>query len=461
MARILGPAGLGSWLVARTVAFDLGSVLARCGLDEAVLRFVARSHGRREPAHARGVVRSGLHWSLLTALAAGVMLFAVAPAVGARVFKKPEVAQLMRALAPSLLLWAPVVVLLAAVQGLDRVAIRVAAQKIAFPGIQAVVLGIALAAGLGMGGVVAAHYTGIIAMVIVAATAGLHAWRTSAGRGAGVCHRSELARFAAPLALNELSMFAVLWLDILMLGAMSSRSETGVYGAAQRVTGLIALPLNAVNMMFSPVIASLHGTGDRDGLAELLRVTARWVLFATIPLFAVVLYAGKEILGLFGEGFQAGYPALVVLSAGKLVSSATGSVGYVLNMTGHQRLNLLNSVLLCMINAVLNVLWISRWGAAGAAGAAALSLALINALRVAQVRAVLGMGLVSRGYAVALLGAALAFLVVTVFRGVAHGPLGVAILSVAFIVVYAGTLARWGLNDADREIAAVAMRWVR
>jgi len=46
MARILGPAGLGSWLVARTVAFDLSGILARCGLDEAALRFVARSRGR-------------------------------------------------------------------------------------------------------------------------------------------------------------------------------------------------------------------------------------------------------------------------------------------------------------------------------------------------------------------------------------------------------------------------------
>ncbi len=33
MARILGPADLGSWLVARTVAFDFSSILARCGLD--------------------------------------------------------------------------------------------------------------------------------------------------------------------------------------------------------------------------------------------------------------------------------------------------------------------------------------------------------------------------------------------------------------------------------------------
>ena len=133
MARILGPAGLGSWLVARTVAFDLGSVLARCGLDEAALRFVARSHGRREPAYAPG---SGPQRPALVPPDRGG---GGGDAVRRRTrsrrssVQKPEVAQLMRALAPSLLLWAPVVVLLAAVQGLDRVASAWRRRRSRFP----------------------------------------------------------------------------------------------------------------------------------------------------------------------------------------------------------------------------------------------------------------------------------------------------------------------------------------
>jgi len=158
-----------------------------------------------------------------------------------------------------------------------------------------------------------------------------------------------------------------------------------------------------VNMMFSPMIAVLHGRGDTRGLGEMFRITTRWVLIASLPLFVLVI-SRTSILGLFGRDFQAGYAALALLSVGKLVSSATGSVGYMLNMTGHQRLNLLNSLILGVVNATLNALWIGRWGATGAAAASALSLGLVNVLRVIEVRAVLGLSLFSRGYVVALLG---------------------------------------------------------
>ena len=461
MARILGPAGLGSWLVARTVAFDLSGILARCGLDEAALRFVARSRGRHEPACARGVVSLASQWTLVTAVIAVVLILTGASFIGGRVFGKPDVAYLMRVLAPSLLLWAPVTVFLAAVQGQDRVAIRVGGQKVAFPGVQAAVLALALAAGWGMRGVVGAHYLGVLATAVVAATAGLRAWRSTVGSGERECQKRELVSFAGPVALTELSTFVVLWIDILMLGALSTRSEAGIYGATQRVAGLVALPLNAVNMMFSPMIAVLHGRGDTRGLGEMFRITTRWVLIASLPLFVLVIFGGTSILGLFGRDFQAGYAALALLSVGKLVSSATGSVGYMLNMTGHQRLNLLNSLILGVVNATLNALWIGRWGATGAAAASALSLGLVNVFRVIEVRAVLGLSLFSRGYVVALLGGLVGVLSVIALRGQLHGMIGGVALGVVFLLVYCGVVAKWGIECADREAAAAALRRIR
>lgn len=460
MARILGPAGLGSWLVARAVSFDLGGIAARCGLDEAALRFVARSRGSLDPHGARGVLRAGLRWSAVTAAVVTVVLLAAAPVVGRVVFKKPEVTGLIRVLAPSLLVFAPVMVLLGALQGIDRVALRVAAQKVALPGAQMVLLAAALAFGWGMKGVITAHYAGVIAMAAVAAMMGVRAWRASVGHGPGTYDRRELGLFAGPLALSELSTFVILWIDILMLGAMSTQAEAGVYGASQRVAGLVTLPLNAVNMMFAPMIASMHGRSDREGLAEMFRLTTRWVLFASLPPFVLIVYAGRGILGLFGAGFSAGYATLVLLAIGKLVSAATGSVGYMLNMTGHQRLNLLNTVVLGAVNATLNVLWIGRYGAKGAAAAAALSLGLVNILRVVEVRSVLGLSLLSRGWVAVLAGAGAGVLGVHALHGAVNGAGGAVALGVVFMVIYGGVTALWGIDEADKEAAKAAWRRV-
>jgi O-antigen/teichoic acid export membrane protein len=45
------------------------------------------------------------------------------------------------------------------------------------------------------------------------------------------------------------------------------------------------------------------------------------------------------LLGLYGEAFRSGASVLVVLAIGQIVNGATGPVGYLLNMTGHERTN--------------------------------------------------------------------------------------------------------------------------
>jgi len=455
LARLLGPVGLGSWLVARTVAFDLGQIPARIGLDEATLRYVSMYSGQGRWEAVRGILKRGLSLSFVTSLATCLALIAAAPVLAKCVFKKPETEWLIRSMAPSVLLLAPGYVLLSAIQGINLLKYRVLAQKVALPVLQAAVLGAGLFASLSFGGAICAHYAGIVALVFLAIFVGYPVFRRVVGHISGSFSIRTLISFAWPVSLAEASNYIVLWAGVLMLGILSTREQTGIFGVALRVGSLVWIPLHAVNQMFAPMIAAFFGRKQSNELEIMFKTTARWTLFASLPICIIVIFAGREILALFGPEFLIGFTSLAVVAAGKMVAAGTGSVGFMLNMTGHQRLNLLNSVVLGVLNIGLSYLWIERYGSLGAAAASSVSLALVNIARVVQVRIILGYSLLSRGYYVGAASAIFLGIILALVRPVISGVVPTFIVSCLFLAMYGILIWVFALDETDREAARI------
>ncbi len=166
--------------------------------------------------------------------------------------------------------------------------------------------------------------------------------------------------------------------DLLILGLLADPAAVGVYAVACRIADLVVFALAAINILFAPDIAALHARGDRSGLQAMVTATAWWstlsALVVALPLFAL---AGL-VLSLFGDAFTSGSVALRILLLGQLVNAATGSVGAMLTMTGHERQAAVVAGSAAIGQIGLSLLLIPRFGADGAAVANALSLSLSN-----------------------------------------------------------------------------------
>src|SRR5205823_7685071 len=92
-----------------------------------------------------------------------------------------------------------------------------------------------------------------------------------------------------------------------------------------------------------------------------------------------------------GAGFGSGWPLLIAFSAGSMINAGTGAVGYVLLMTGYQRLSFLNSLVAVVVNIGLGILLTPRYGAMGTAVSTGLAICTLNLMRVLQVRIFLKM----------------------------------------------------------------------
>ncbi|RLF39101.1 MAG: hypothetical protein DRN12_07435, partial [Thermoplasmata archaeon] len=98
---------------------------------------------------------------------------------------------------------------------------------------------------------------------------------------------------------------------------------------------------------------------------------------------------GAWFLGLaFGEAFAESATALAVVSLGQLVNAATGPVGLLLVMSGHENKATLSVGIGSAVNLIFNLALIQLWAINGAAAAFAASWAvkmLLNSYFVLQI----------------------------------------------------------------------------
>ena len=388
IARLFGPAGLGTYTLA--LAFANGAALIGVlGMDRASTRFIAHHRARSEYAAVAGLARFATFVTVVVSAVLTAALLAAAPEIE-RAWHQPGLALPVQVLAMAV----PAIALGAAwrdgLRGFQDVRLASLLEKVGIPGLTAVALLCALA--LGLGGATAAAAGALVAYMATTVVAGAHLLRRVTGPAspAPLYHRSTWTRFAVLMSVEGVLLFVLQWTDQLLVGLFLNAHEVGVYASALRLAALVAVPLLAVNSIMAPTAASLHGAGE----TERLRVTFARMTWATagagLIIGALLLATGPWLLGLFGPEFVAGYPALVVLVVGQVVNAATGSVGVILGMTGHAGRLTLNAGLTAVLVIVLNLLLIPLFGIVGSALATSVALVAVNVLRTIQVRRVLG-----------------------------------------------------------------------
>jgi O-antigen/teichoic acid export membrane protein len=179
--------------------------------------------------------------------------------------------------------------------------------------------------------------------------------------------------------------------DILMLGAIRSTSEVGLYSAASKISDLIIFGLVVSNAVLAPMISGLYGKEQIGSLQSLITLAARATFIVTVVCFIGILLFGQWMLGLYGAAFRDAYYPLVILSFGQFINAASGPVGFLMTMTGRHFHAAIIVGISALANVGANAILIPLWGMGGAALATALTSALWNLSMVYYVVQVLGL----------------------------------------------------------------------
>ena len=431
----LPPGGLGLVTVAVQVAF-VASAGSRFGMDMAAVRFVAIGRGAASVGHLRSLVDRCAGVALLVSvLVAGILAASsVLYADYARVVALASIGVPFLALTN---------VYLGATRGLGQMRQTLYVFWIGQPVVWIGVAGAAIAAG----GATDAAVLAYDASWVVAAVAARMLWRReSAAYAERPASREEVRtalRYGLPRAPAALLAQSIFWADLWVLAAFEQGTQLDAYSAAARVSQVLLLFLTSLSLVFSPFAADLHARGERKRLDELFKRSTRWALAATLPLLIVLFVAADDVMAAFSARFTVGDEALRILLVGQAVNVATGSVGFILIMTGFTGVDLVDNAIGILALVGLAAGLTAAFGIEGTAAAAAISIGGLNVVRLVQVRRRLGIQPYERPYVGLLVPAAAAVTVALAAHAVLSDRawwLSLAGTAAAVLVVYLALL---------------------
>jgi O-antigen/teichoic acid export membrane protein len=164
----------------------------------------------------------------------------------------------------------------------------------------------------------------------------------------------------------------------ILLGLLSSSEDVSVYFVAARSATLISFVLTSVNALAAPAFARAYWRGEIGELQRLLSRLAHIIFWPSLIVALAIWIFSRPILQIFGVGFVAGRSTMLVLVVGQVVNAAAGSVGHLLQMTGHQIANLYVLLASALFNVILNLILIPWLGCLGAGIAGAVTTIVWN-----------------------------------------------------------------------------------
>jgi O-antigen/teichoic acid export membrane protein len=461
LSRLLGTAGLGQFRLG-SVVVQLLTVFCLLGLDRGLLRYLpvletqGGSGGRTLLARSSRVV-------IAISLALSVALLLGAPALATYYFHSPGMTNVLRVFS----LQVPVLVLLRFLSGAVTAAKRVDfASKITnilSPGIFLALLAPIGFVHQGLYGPIAARILAQLAAVLCLVLFLMRRYPKvpKVEPVADNIFRDYL-RLSMPLFFIGISYQLLNQMDTIMLGHFASEGDVGIYSIAVKVSSFVVIGLEIMLPIVAPLFSQFSETRDNELTEALFRTVTKWLCYSALIMFACIAIFRVELLHLFGKGFTAGATALLILAVGYLVCAATGPTGILLTMTGKQKWELANTISMVIFNFLLNLVLIPAMGLIGAAIATAVSIAIINGLKLVQVYMLFGLRAHNLKYlkgVFAIGGAGLiGYLVRSWLTNAGYSPFTIIPLGgIAFLIT--ATLGFWlvGLDHEDK-MAIMALR---
>ncbi len=376
-ARALGAEDYGIFAYVYAL-ITIASGMATLGFDAAALRFVSHYYHNHETAMLHAFIKTGYRW-----VATGTVAVMVLLVISLGIVSKTNQAPLLFGI---LLLpfWALMRFDCAALRGFRREAESLFPERIARESMLLLVSILAIYLAW-------TEYTPTLALSALGvgtALSSMMAYVLHRNSRLNVGHvrvngsnESELwLKVALGLwCVNSLELVFTR-MDILVLGTMSTESDTGIFASALLLANLTLLPTLAFNIVCIPRISALYHANKMTELGQLSSFFARLNTAAAILIGFVLLIFSGNIIPLFGASFDTNSTsnALMWLVIVRLLMVPLGPVAPLLAMTNNHKWLLANYAIFSVLKLLLLVAGIHYYGLFGAVIASAITLLLMQ-----------------------------------------------------------------------------------
>lgn len=180
-------------------------------------------------------------------------------------------------------------------------------------------------------------------------------------------------------------------LDTVMLGFMNTNTELGYYNAAVKIKSILVSLITSLGTVLLPRLSYYYETRQKDEFMRMISKALNFVLLLSLPLsLYFIMFAKESILFLSGENFLGATYAMQLITPTLLFIGLTNVLGIQIMVPMGREKNVLISVVAgAVIDFILNLFWIPRYGAAGAALATTITEFSVLIIQIIMLRGIL------------------------------------------------------------------------
>lgn len=447
IARTLGAVDFGAVSLGVTTV-TVVSTLTVLGLRSGIGRYLPRSD---DPARRRGILLTAFGVAVPLSVATGVLVAVFSPTIATVLFTDPSIGPMLRIFALAIPVAAVMKLCVGTVQGLQLSAPKVYVESLSLPIVRFGGIVVVLLLGFGTLGIAWAYAVSYLVAALVGTYYLVRHTPILSDHDYDLVPR-ELLAFSAPLVVSAAMTLVFSDIDTFMLGYFSATADVGIYNVVYPLAYLLTVTLSAFSFLVMPAMSELHADGRDGEMRRIYQVVTKWVFFATVPLFLlVVLFPGHVIRLTFGAEYVPGAGTLAILALAFFSHSFAGPNVNTLTSIGETRLVMYVNVFVAALNVALNLVLVPRYSFVGAGIATAISYLALNVIYSVELYRLTGIHPVTRslmvpGTATIATALALFWLVTTT---IVVTPVVLLALAFGFGALYVGIVL--GLGGVEEE----------
>jgi O-antigen/teichoic acid export membrane protein len=376
VARHFGPEVYGLLALALMVVGWFGA-FSSLGLSPGLVRFISLYRGKKQNNKIKHIIRFSIAALTITGIFSAIVVFILADTIAISIFKNPSLSPFLQIFSIIIPLSLFSNILTSIIQGYEKIAW--------FSFINNIFANI-----LRIGALVALIFLGLntnsIPLSYLIMTFGVLAisYYVVRYKIKGVFGKYKLRNkktinkallsYSWPVLFSGIIASIFFWIDTFFIGFYNGATSVGHYNAATPIALLLTFAPQLFLQLFLPLITREYGKNRHKVIKELSKQVNKWISIINMPVFfMMILFPGAIINILFGPEYLVAESSLRILAVGLFIYSFSNISNNLISMAGKSKVILFSLLITSLIDVVLNIILVPKYGISGAAFSTSIS----------------------------------------------------------------------------------------
>ncbi|MBW6451258.1 MAG: flippase [DPANN group archaeon] len=371
----LGPDAYGLFSLVFSIS-SIVTMLATLGLGGGVLRYVSYYRGKNDKEHIKGVIVSSLKIVTISSIIFAFLLYRFSEFISLSIFNNVLLVPLFKIFSFSVFFLSISDIFFGISIGFENAKYVIILQQILQNFLNVTLSIFLIYLGYNLIGVSIAYvFSAFIILLLSILLIEYKVFPVFNTKIKSKYINNELLNYSIPLVFVVVITQILTWIDTIMIGYFEPISAVGLYNTAVPIANLLLIVPNAFIFLFLSVVTSESAKGNTKIIKEIYLRINKWILLGNLPIFFIIFFYSDYIINIiFGIEYVGAKYALSILSVGYFIKSIFSTTDSMLKLLKNTKILLYITTLTAILNMLLNIILIPKYGINGGAIATTISL---------------------------------------------------------------------------------------